>query len=67
MLKVEDHEIIDKIKDEMVKQYKTVNMFCKKKGFRAATVQEFLNKNQSIHASTLFRILDALGMSVVKL
>ncbi|MCH9620990.1 MAG: hypothetical protein S4CHLAM20_04040 [Chlamydiia bacterium] len=66
MLGVEDHEIIEKIRAEILKQNKTVNAFCKKEQFRAATVQDFLNKNQSIRASTLFKILDALKMTVIK-
>ena len=66
MLQVKEHEIVDKIRTEILNQYKTVNAFCTKNKFRAATVQDFLNKNQSIRASTLFKILDALEMTVIK-
>ena len=66
MLGVEEHEIIEKIRIEILKQHKTINAFCKSKKFRAATIQDFLNKNQSIRASTLFNILDALKMTVTK-
>lgn len=66
MIGAENHKIKEIIKESIEKEFKSINAFCKEKGFRQATLSDFLTNKSEIRTSTLFKIMDELNLVVVK-
>lgn len=59
-----DAETLKKIKSK-IRSQSTLTEFCEQNGLRIATVSDFLNNKTDIKFSTLKKITDATGFTII--